>query len=126
MAFPKSPTTLLSIDGIDFSDYATRNISVVLQPIATGSLRRDVNGNLVDMTLPQFRKYRVEVLCSDHEVPNLNDIWRGKEVEVTLIPGLGVEDSSGVMTLTMMVVEWTTDRKEWEAQGSWHLVLLEK
>jgi hypothetical protein len=118
--------TDLVIDGIVISDYAARGISFVLSPVATGSLRRDVNGTMHDMTLPQFRKYAVEISCTDHESPVLPGIWRGKEVDVTLPTGLSGEESDGQLSLTMMVDSWQTNFEEWEASLAWRLILVEK
>jgi hypothetical protein len=82
-------STLLSIVGIDLSDYASRDLTITLNPIVTGALERDVNGNLVDMTLESHRKYTAVVSCTDHEAPELTGVWRGLEVTVTLIPEQG-------------------------------------
>lgn len=125
MAGPNN-STLLSIDGIDFSEWAVRGITMTLSPIATGSLRRDVNGNLVDMTLPQFRKYGIAIACSDHEAPELTGIWRGSIIDVTCIPGLGVENNTdGTLTMQMMVDSFEVQRDEWGAQGNWQLTALQ-
>lgn len=121
-----SPSTLLSIDGIDFSDWAVRGITMTLSLVASGALRRDVNGNLVDMTLPQFRKYGISIACSDHDAPQLTGIWRGSEITVTCIPGLGVESNTdGTLTLEMMVDSFEVQRDELEAQSGWSLTALE-
>lgn len=121
-------STLLSIVGIDLSDYASRDLTLSLNPIVTGALERDVNGNLVDMTLESHRKYAAVVTCTDHEAPELTGVWRGLEVTVTLIPGLGVVEGSGddPITLEMMVDSWKTDRREWRAETAWSLTLVQK
>jgi hypothetical protein len=117
-------STLLSIDGIDFSDYASRGITMSLQPVDAGALEVDVNGNLVDMTLPQFRKYEATVECTDHEAPDFTDIWRGTVVEVVCIPQLGPSDSTdGTLTMSMMVDTWNTGRDEWQSEVAWSLHL---
>lgn len=118
--------TLLSIDGIDFSDYSVRGISMKLQPIANGDLARDVRGVLRDLTLEQFRKYAVSISCTDHEAPTLTDVWKGKVVTVNCIPEIGViSNTDGTLTLEMMVDDWNTDRNEYQAETVWTLSLLE-
>lgn len=119
--------TLLSIDDIDFSDYSVRGLTVKLNPIGSGELARDVNGGLHDLTLPQFRKYRAVISCSDHEAPPFTDVWRGQTVTVTFIPEVGVtnDTSETTLTISMMVDEWDTSRDEYDAQTSWSLSLVE-
>lgn len=121
------PTTLLSIDDINFSDYATRGLTVTLSPIDSGALERDVNGNLVDLTLPEFRKLQASIECTDHEAPTFDDVWRGKEVIVTFIPEVGVvNNTDGTLTLQMMVDSWQTNRDEYGADTGWTLSLIER
>lgn len=124
---PAIPSTLLSIDGIDFSDYASRGITMTLQPMASGSLEYDVNGNLVDMTLPAFRKYGISIECEDQEAPELTGIFRGTEITVNCIPGLGVENSTdGILIMEMMVDDFNVRVDEWGAKIGWTLSALQK
>lgn len=115
------PSTLLVIDDITISDYASRGIRMSLQPTGSGQLDRDVNGTLHDLTLSQFRKRRAVISCDDQEAPVFTNVWPGKTVQVTLIPELGV----GTITLTMMVEEWEVNRDEWGAATDWQLSLIE-
>ena len=121
------PTTLLSINGINFSDWATRGITMTLAPIGSGDLRRDVNGTLRDLTLAQFRKYKTSIKCSDQEAPTFDTIWKGSVIEVTCIPELGVggDDTDGVLTMFMMVEDWEVSRDEYECECGWSLSALE-
>jgi hypothetical protein len=120
------PVTLLEIDGITFSDYSNRDIRVQLTPIDTGSLERTVNGTLVDMTLPQFRKYQAQIECLDHEAPTFDDTWRGTEVDVVFIPEVGsANQTDGTLALTMLVDGWETNREENEAETAWTLTLVQ-
>ncbi len=122
-----TPSTLLAIVGIDLGDYATRDLTCAIEPITLGELARDVNGNLVDMTLESFRKYAVTISCSDMEAPELVNVWRGKEVTVTLVPETGLdEDSDGPLTLSCMVDSWQTSRREWRAETGWSLTLIQQ
>lgn len=121
-----SNSTLLELDGIDFSDSASRGISSTLKPIATGALRRDVNGTLVDLTLPQFRKYQLDVSCHDQEVPGFLGVWRGKLVHVTVVPGLGLDNTAGPISFDALVDTWSVEQPdEWEFLKTWSLSLLQ-
>jgi hypothetical protein len=115
--------TLLSIDGIDFSPYAVRGITMTLTPIAQAvSLRRDCRGALADLSLDQFRQYQVSITCNDHEAPELTDVWPGQDITITCIPGLGVANTTGdVLTILAKVTAWDTSRDEWAAEIQWKL-----
>ena len=115
--------TLLSIDAIDFSQWAVRGITMTLEPIEQAtSLARDCRGILADISLAQFRQYKVTISCQDHEAPQLTGIWPGQDVTIVCIPGLGVPDSTtGQMTLPCKVTAWNTSREEWNAETAWEL-----
>lgn len=119
-------STLLSISGIELGDYSCRGLTMTLTPTGTqGALRRTVNGSLIDLSAPQFRKFAATISCEDQEAPELTDIWQGQEVTVTCIPGLGVAATSGELTMTMMVDSWTVSRDEWGCLSNWSINLLE-
>ncbi len=121
-------STLLSITGITIPDYAIRGLTLDLQLVtASDGLRRSINGELLDLTAAQFRKYSATLSCEDQDVPTLTDIWQGQIVTVTCIPGVGpVNDASGgTLTLNMMVSNWTTSRAEWDSLTNWTIELLE-
>ena len=123
-----SDATLLSITGITIPEYAIRGLTLDLQLIAAdAALRRSINGQLLDLTSEQFRKYSATLSCEDQDVPTLTDIWQGQLVTMTCIPGVGpVNDASGgTLTLNMMVESWTTSRVEWDALTNWTINLLE-
>lgn len=122
-----TPPTLLSIVGIDLGDYSARQLTMTLNPIASGAgLRRSVNGTLLDLTALQFRKYQASVTATDVDAPALTNIWQGQTVTVTCIPNMGVIDSTdGTVTLSMMVDSWNVSTDEWGCQTSWTINLLE-
>ncbi len=71
--------------------YSARGISQTLEPIvgagSGGSImgtgaRRDVNGVLVDLTNPLFRKYATSIECKDVEAPALDGAWLGSVVQM--------------------------------------------
>jgi hypothetical protein len=121
MAHP--PYTLLAIDGIDFSQYAVRGITMLLEPIdQAANQARDCRGALVDISLAQFRQYKVTITCTDHEAPELTDVWPGQDITITCIPGLGVANTTGdVLIILAKVTAWNTSRDEWAAEVAWQL-----
>jgi hypothetical protein len=121
MAHP--PYTLLAIDGIDFSQYAVRGITMTLTPIdQAAQLARDCRGALADISVAQFRQYKVTVACTDHEAPELTGVWPGQDITITCIPGLGVSNGAGdVLTILAKVTAWNTSRDEWAAEVAWQL-----
>lgn len=118
------PTTLLSIDGLDFSDYAVRGITCTLRPDQAGSLERDWTGELVDMTIEQFRKYLVSVSCTDIEGPPFSDVWKGSgPYTVRLLQYMlgDVPSTDNILTLSMLVDDWNVSRDEWGAETGWQI-----
>jgi hypothetical protein len=120
---PAPAYTLLAIDGIDFSQYAVRGITMTLTPIAqAANVARDCRGVLADISVAQFRQYKVTITCTDHEAPELTDVWPGADVTITCIPGLGASNTTGdVLTILAKVTEWDTSRDEWAAEVAWKL-----
>ena len=115
--------TLLAIDDIDFSQYAVRGITMTLAPIEqAAALARDCRGVLADISLAQFRQYKVSITCTDHEVPELTGIWPGQDITITCIPGLGAANTTGdVLIILAKVTTWNTSRDEWAAEVAWQL-----
>ena len=117
------PYTLLAIDGIGFSQFAVRGISMMLEPIEqAANVARDCRGALADISIPQFRQFKVSITCTDHEAPELTDVWPGKDIIITCIPGLGAANTTGdVLTILAKVTAWNTSRDEWAAEVAWQL-----
>jgi hypothetical protein len=83
---------------------------------------RDCRGALADISVAQFRQYKVTVTCTDHEAPELTDVWPGQDVTITCIPGLGAANTTGdVLTILAKVTTWNTSRDEWAAEVAWQL-----
>jgi hypothetical protein len=113
------PYTLLAIDGIDFSDYAIRGITMTLEPIEQAkNVVRDCRGILVDISVSQFRQYKTTITCKDHEAPELTNIWPGQDITITCIPGIGVGNP---LVILAKVTGWNTSREEWPAEVAWQL-----
>lgn len=115
--------TLLAIDNIDFSPYAVRGITMTLAPIDQArNVARDCRGMLADISVEQFRQYKITVTCTDHEAPVLTDVWPGMDVAIACIPGLGAANGTGdVLTILAKVTSWDTSRDEWAAEVAWRL-----
>src|SRR5262245_60736652 len=116
--------TLLTIDGISFVEWAARSIEMTLEPISQAAdMRRDCLGELVDMSLPLFRKYQVSISCEDQAAPVLTDVWPGKFVTIECVKNLGVtNDTAGEqLILQCLVTKWNTSVQDRLADVSWSL-----
>lgn len=56
-------------------------ISETLAPINNGDLRRSINGDLVDLTRPENRKFELSINGGDSASPALIGIWRGTLID---------------------------------------------
>lgn len=136
--------TLLTLTGMGVAPYSARGCSQSLEPIAQAArMARTVNGTLVDISVPQFRKYKSSISCADQKAPTLAGIWPGMILTVECIAELGVGDGTpdrdavadstytdGGITyfrpvLTMAVVNFSQTTDEYGAQTSWTLDLEE-
>lgn len=142
-----SNPTILELVGIGVAPYSARGLSQSLQPIGqAASMRRTVNGTLVDLGFEGFHKYQSTISGSDQKPPVCDGIWPGKLVTVKCISELcyvtaggspsrpvvaGSSHVVGAMTyyrpqLSMMVVaapQMQTD--EYGAQVGWSMALEE-
>lgn len=142
-------TTLLRITSAEIPDYAARGLEQTLFPIpASQSLRRTVNGDLVDLSASQFRKYGSTITCTDQRVPALDGIWPGMTVTVDCVAELSYRtggtpqrdladttDDDATYTdgdftyyrprLTMIVIDYRTSFDEYGARVGWSLDLEE-
>ncbi len=126
-------TSLLSLTGagLNLSKWALRGVTADLQPLDQSSqIERDVNGNAMDLSAPEFHKYALTIGCNDQESPGFaavsseaDGIWPGTLITVTLPPQLG---SAEPITLDMMVTKpWRESRDEYGAITAWQLDLEE-
>lgn len=118
---------------------ATQSLSIIAgdkNDAAIGTvIRRSINGQLIDLTAPQFRKYDSEITFNDVEMPAMDDAWLGTVVLVQCAVELGFptggtparpvvagsEREEGHFTfyrpeLTMMVYGFSTSFDEWGAE----------
>jgi len=138
--------TVLDLSVMGVSPYSARGLTQTLDPIAPSSqLRRTVNGDLKDLSAPQFRKYVSAISCTDQNVPALDGIWPGMELIVDCAVTLSFQTNSGTPQrpavpgsertegeftiyrprLVMRVVSYTVQEDEWGASISWTLNLEE-
>src|SRR5262245_20535875 len=115
------PYTLISIDAIDFSDFAVRGITLTLEPIdQSKNTARDCLGNLIDISLAQFRQMKVSITCTDNDAPELAGIWPGQDITITCLPRMnGTSDTP--LVIVAKVTSWNTSRNEWGAEIAWQL-----
>jgi hypothetical protein len=121
--------TLLSIDGIDLGDYATRGLSQTLTPIpASAVIRRTVNGTARNVAGLQFQKYSTKITCRDQEGPGFIDVWPGKLITITCLPDMAggyPEDQESPLVLYCMVEAWDVDKDEAGHMVGWSLSAVE-
>ena len=145
---PPGADTFLTISGLGGFQYQARGLSQTLNVIGeTKQQQRDINGNLVDLSNPAFRKFSSRIVCTDVDAPPLDGLFPGMEVTVdcavefcylTGNPGSPfrneVSGSSYVQgnytfyrpSLIMIVMDVQHHLDEWKRDNGWELDLEEK
>lgn len=138
--------TLLRLTGIGVPPYSSRGLQQTLEPIdQAANLRRNLNGQLLDLSIVEFQKYKSTISGTDQKAPAVDGNWPGKIVEVDCIselvypeygtPQRPVVDGSSYdeagfthyrPRLTMMVTGFNITTDEWGAQVSWQMTLEEE
>jgi hypothetical protein len=141
-----SDETLLVLTGLGIPDYSARALVQTLQPVeATVAVQRTINGELMDWSFDQFRKYKSTISCTDQQAPAIDGIWPGQEVTVDCVselcypvggsPGRPVVDGSERTVggfvfyrpqLTMLVTGYSASQDEYGATVQWQLELEER
>jgi hypothetical protein len=144
---PPNADTLLTISGLGGFQYQARGLSQTLTPISQLKQQlRTINGSLVDVSNPAFRKYASKITCTDVDAPPLDNLWNGMIVEVQCAVSLayltgnsgspykavvsGSEYTNGHFTfyrpvMNMMVMDFSHTFDEWKADNGWSLDLEE-
>lgn len=144
---PASADTLLSISGLGGFQYQARGLTQTLQVIQEATdLDRSVNGTLIDLSNPIFRKYKSRITCTDVDAPPLDNLWPGMTVIVDCAVNLcyqngnpgsphrsevsGSSYTQGSFTfyrpvLEMLVSTFTQNFDEWKGDNQWSLELEE-
>jgi hypothetical protein len=140
------PDTVLALSGFGVVPYSARGLQQTLEPIDQAAvLRRTINGILVDMSSPQFQKYKSTITGNDHKPPSCDGLWPGRQIIVDCIaemaypnggtPQRPVVDGSSYSEagfvfyrprLTMIVVAFAIQADEWGAQVGWHMDIEER
>lgn len=139
------PTVLNSVirlEPLGVPPFSIRDATQQLEPIPQASvLRRDCNGVMVDLTPPQFKKYKTAIDCEDMTSPGIDGIAVGTEIIIDCAVELSfltlggtpsrevVEDSlriEGDRTfyrprIYATVTNHTVSRREFQASVNWHL-----
>lgn len=137
---------VLTLSGIGVPPWSARGASQTLEPIeAARQLRRTVNGDLIDLSRPEFRKYRSTISCADQQPPAVDGVWPGQVLTIGCLAELSYKTSGGTParpavsgssrtegdytvyrpSLTMRVVSFSQDTDEYGATVSWSLELEE-
>jgi hypothetical protein len=139
-------TSVLSLSGFGVPPYSARGASQSLEPIGQAQqLRRTINASLIDVSRPEFRKYRSTISCSDQQPPAVDGVWPGQIVTVDCIAELSYPTSGGNPArtvvpgssrtegdftfyrprLTMRVLNFSHETDEFGAVVSWSMQLEE-
>jgi hypothetical protein len=144
---PSGADTLLVISGLGNFQYQARGLTQKLQLIPQATdLERSINGKLVDVSNPVFRKFMSTITCTDVDAPPLDGLWPGMTVTVQCAAGLSyltgnpgspsrpeVSGSSYVQgsftfyrpVLEMLVKSFSENWDEWKGDMGWALELEE-
>jgi hypothetical protein len=141
-----SDSTLLKISGVGMSPYAARGLTQTLNSIEQArDLRRTINGELIDFSVEQFRKYASVISGGDQMPPGVAGIWPGREVQLECIAELYYLTAGGTAerpvaagsvriegpytyyrpVLNMRILDFSQSFDEWNVQVSWSLTLEE-
>ena len=121
--------------------YSARGLTQTLEPIEQAvQVEYDVNGEAVDLSWTQFRKYKSEVSCRDVEQPAFDGIWPGMVVVVdcvieqayrtgavgapfrTIVPGSSRTEGDFTFyrpRLEMIFLGFATNMDEYAADVTW-------
>lgn len=126
--------------------YSGAGLTQTLEPIDQAMFQqRTVNGELTDLSVPRFRKFRSVISAKDIRPPSRDDVWPGLIVVVGCAyllsyPTIGGTPSRSVVPgssftqgnftfyrplITFMVGKPTGAFEEWEAGYQWSIPLEE-
>lgn len=137
--------TLLIMDSLGLPIWSARGINQTLKVIPASSVqKRTINGELIDLSYDQFRKYESTISGRDIRTPSFDGIWPGRLVNVHCISELSYptggsatrpevsgssrEENGFVFfrpILSMMIVQISAAEDEWGADKTWEITLEE-
>lgn len=141
-----SNDTLLILNSMGIPLFSARGLTQTIEPIQQAKDQaRTINGELIDLSESQFRKYQSKVSCTDMVGPAMNGIWPGQQIIIDCVCELayktmggtpdrtvvsGSSRTSGDFTfyrprLTMVVTQITQGNEEWAGTVNWELDLEE-
>src|SRR5579872_1910799 len=97
--------SVLSLLGLGVPPYSARGLSQTLEPLdQAASLQRTINGELIDLSRAEFRKYKSTISGTDQRPPSCDGLWPGREVVVDCVAELrsGLIDYIQKMTMAAM------------------------
>jgi hypothetical protein len=138
--------TVLALLGLGVPPYSARGLTQTLEPLDQAtSLARTINGELIDLSRAEFRKYKSTISGTDQRPPSCDGLWPGRQIVVDCIEELAYPDggtpqrpvvegsslSEAGFTyyrprLTMVVTDFQLSRDEYGAQVGWSMSLEEK
>jgi len=78
--------SILTISVMGVPWYSARGASQTLTLISESQdQRRSINGVLLNLSYPQFRKYSTKITCKDQRSPAMDGIFPGQEVTIGCI-----------------------------------------
>lgn len=94
---PANSDTILSISSFGNMLYQARGLSQSLEVIGEATqVERTINGTLIDLSNPAFRKYKSTITSpSDVSAPPLDGVWPGMEVTVECVNEISYLTSGG-------------------------------
>ena len=135
---------VLTLSGIGVPPYSARGASQTIEPIGSSQqMRRTINGELIDISRAEFRKYGSTISCADQQPPAVDGVWPGRVLTMGCISELSYLTAGGAParplvsgssrtegdytfyrpSLTMRVVAFSQDTDEYGAAVSWSLQL---
>jgi hypothetical protein len=138
--------TVLSLLGLGVPAYSARGLTQTLEPLDQAtSLARTINGELIDLSRAEFRKYKSTISGTDQRPPSCDGLWPGRQIVVDCIEELAYADGGTPQRpvvensslsedgftyyrprLTMVVTDFQLSRDEYGAQVGWSMTLEEK
>lgn len=135
--------TVLVLSGVGVPPYSARGLTQTLVPIDQSiNLARTINGELLDISASQFRKYRSTISGNDQDPPAVDGIWPGMQVTVDCIAELSYPEGGTAQRtivssrtadgfvfyrprLIMRITSFNVQRDEWGAAVDWSMDLEE-
>lgn len=100
--------SLLSIEGLSFPRFSSRDARQTIYPVKWGEFRRTVNGDLKYVGLPGQDKYKSVINCDDEVLPPFHQNWVGQDAKIgslALLSETHKVDETGVIRLHRAAVQ---------------------